>query len=119
MIRIAKFKSRNIKNIHFALGSSRHVPFKRKFDMICTVLSFHHWQKKSESLKYLSAFLEKGGEIRIYEYEARKIRGIHRFALPSHAIDKQELYKTARESGLVVYKIHQESALVRISLKKK
>jgi ubiquinone/menaquinone biosynthesis C-methylase UbiE len=119
MIRIAKLRARKSNNLKFALGSSRRIPFKIKFDVIYTALSFHHWEEKRESLKYLSKFLVNGGEIRIYEYNAHKIRGIHKAMLPSHALKKEELYKIVAETKLKISKVYERGPLMRISLKNK
>jgi ubiquinone/menaquinone biosynthesis C-methylase UbiE len=119
MLRIASLRGGKLNNLKFALGSSRRVPFKVKFDVIYTVLSFHHWEKKRESLNYLSSLLANNGEIRIYEYNAQKIRGIHKATLPSHALKMEELHEIVAKTNLKISKIYEKRPLVRVSLKKK
>jgi ubiquinone/menaquinone biosynthesis C-methylase UbiE len=99
MLRIAKAHSKRLK-IKFGYGSSRHIPFNKKFDLIISTISFHHWKMKTESLKYLSGFLKKGGEIRIYEFEKRELKGIWRYFMSSHAVSREEMREVAKESGL-------------------
>ena len=41
MVWIARHRN-SYRNIRFALGSSRSIPFKKKFDIIYASLSFHH-----------------------------------------------------------------------------
>jgi ubiquinone/menaquinone biosynthesis C-methylase UbiE len=119
MIRIAKQRAHGLNNPKFALGSSRYIPFKLKFDVIYTALSFHHWEKKSESLNYISKFLAKDGEIRIYEYNAHKTRGFHKATMSSHALKKEDLAAILAKTELRISKIYEKGPLMRVSLKKK
>jgi ubiquinone/menaquinone biosynthesis C-methylase UbiE len=112
MIKIAKRRSKGL-NITYGIGSSRHIPFKGKFGVIITTLSFHHWAKKAQSLRYLSRFLEKGAEIRIYEFEKGSAKGLGRYFLSTHAVTKQELLDAARQSGLKVKGIIRRKGFIR------
>lgn len=48
-------------------GSSKNIPFQGNFDLIISSMSFHHWEDRGGSLKYLSEHLETNGHIAIYE----------------------------------------------------
>ena len=74
---------------NIAAGSSRKVPFKFKFDMIISTISFHHWNSKQESLKYLLGRLNAGGELRIYEFCLDRLKGVKRGA-KAHAMSTSE-----------------------------
>ena len=118
MIAIARKKAMGIKNLKFALGSSRCVPFRTKFDLIYSSLSYHHWKRKEESLNYLSKFLVNGGEIRIYEYNMRKLHGFMGMGR-SHALDIREFRKTVKRTGLKIISVHESGRFVRMSLKRR
>ena len=49
-IALKKIEKHTAKNIIYLTGSSRHVPLKRRFNVIISTLSFHHWMRKKESL---------------------------------------------------------------------
>lgn len=115
MVRLSRMRP-GAKGIEFRLGSSRHLPFKMKFDLIITALSFHHWAKKAYSLRYLSRFLAKGGEMRIYEFDKDRLYPIVKQIFESHSMSKDELYAVASESGLRVKNILQARGFIRATL---
>lgn len=117
MIRIAKARSKGLE-IRYALGSSRYLPFKNKFDLIFSVRSFHHWAKKEESLRYLSKFLKRNGEIRIYEYERRELTGIGRCLVSAHSASKTEMIGIVKRSGLNAKGVLQKGGIIRIAMSK-
>ncbi len=55
------------ERLHLSLGSSRDIPFKRKFDVIYSSLSFHHWAVRGGSVEYILDSLSGGGSFVIYE----------------------------------------------------
>lgn len=112
MIRIAKIRGRKY-SVKFAVGSSRSIPLKRKFDLIISTLSFHHWAERESSLRYLKRFLKKKGEIRVYEFEREKIRGAERRLFSPHAVSKEELVHAAKNSGLKVKGISRKNGFIR------
>ncbi len=91
MLRIASRRlSKNKKQKFFVeLGNSRAIPYKEKFDVIISTISFHHWVFKFKSLKYLLTKLNKGGELRIYEFYKDNLRGLKRGA-KAHALSMKE-----------------------------
>lgn len=110
MLRIASKKAKD-SGIHFAEGHSLHVPFHTKFDLITSSISFHHWAHKKESLEYLSQFLNRDGEIRIYEF--RKIG--HLPIQAKHSMTKEELRGAAEGTGLRVKEIIEKKNKLRAS----
>ncbi len=101
--------------ISFANGYSNYIPFHRKFDLIISSLSFHHWAHKKESMRYLSGFLVKGGEIRIYEFRRA---GPLRFHGP-HSMDIDEIRRAAEGSGLRAREIIEKGDKLRATFVKK
>ena len=48
-------------------GNSQSIDYNLKFDVIVTTMSFHHWEEKGKSLRYLKTLLNENGSIIIYE----------------------------------------------------
>ncbi len=117
MVRIAKGSAKRRANIRIAQGSSRNVPFRRKFDIIYTSLSFHHWQKKAESLAYLKGLLARAGEIRIYEYAKTNSRVLGLLGISAHTLDVDELRRAARDARLSVRAVAYSGRVVKVSLR--
>ena len=115
MIRIAKSRKGNARNVHFALGSSRSIPFNRKFNIIISSLSFHHWADKERSLMYLKGLLNKGGEIRIYERQ--RGRGLVLPGLSSHLLDMGQAAEAAAASGLKVTSVKKRNGFICLTMK--
>ncbi|EET89735.1 MAG: class I SAM-dependent methyltransferase [Candidatus Micrarchaeales archaeon] len=120
MLSIARGNSTGLKRVHFALGSSRSIPFKIKFDMIISSLSMHHWKEKEESLRYLSKFLSKNGEIRIYEFEREApksgpIGAIKGTVVGHHSLSLKEFKHIAYGSGLKVRSVHRANGFIRVT----
>lgn len=73
MIKISESKFKKInKKVNLKLGSSRIIDFKIKFDVIYTSLSYHHWNNREKSIKYILDKLNKKGSFIIYEYDKDK-----------------------------------------------
>ncbi len=89
-IAVKKFEKMNIKNIHYALGSGRYIPFKKKFDVILSSISFHHWKKKKESIEYLLSKLDSNGQLIIYEFFYDRLNVINRAAIGKHSLPLKE-----------------------------
>ncbi|MCL5440538.1 MAG: methyltransferase domain-containing protein [Candidatus Marsarchaeota archaeon] len=115
MIAIAKRKAGSATKIKFALGSSRHVPFNIKFDMIISTLSFHHWARKKESLQYLKSLLAKGGQIRIYERQRGS--GLMFPGFSSHLLDIDEAISAVKSSGLKIVRVAKKNGFVCLTIK--
>lgn len=110
MLGIARKRSKGL-NINFERGYSLNVPFKKKFDMIVSSLSFHHWAHRKESLRYLSRLLVRKGEIRIYEYKKQEHR-ILRFIKEKHSMSAEELRSAADGTGLRVKRITESNGML-------
>ena len=106
-----------VKGVIAALGSSTYVPFRRKFRVIYSTLSFHHWARKVESLRYLSHFLDREGELRIYEVARGDRKHMVSFLASSHSLDIKSIYPQARASGLKVSHMRMENGFVAVSLR--
>lgn len=57
-------------------GSSRHVPFDARFDLIFSSMSFHHWKEKEASLRNLSRYLTETGRIMIFDLDRNQFPGM-------------------------------------------
>lgn len=104
MVKIANNRFKGNPNVNLAVGSSTYVPFDKKFDIIISSLSMHHWNDKKGSLKYLSKFLAEGGEIDIYEFLLSKGKSLSEHfeycVAKSHMVSKQQLEQYGEEAGL-------------------
>lgn len=116
MLRIA-IKNNKGGEARFAIGYSQRLPFKRRFDVIISSVSFHHWAHKKESLAYLSGFLKPGGEIRIYEL--KKSNRFFEYFVDKHRMNIDELKHAANGAGLVVKGIMEKNGFVRGTYVKK
>ena len=117
MIVIARNRARDTKNLHFDLGSSRYVPFKRKFDVIFTTISFHHSARKEQSLMYLSGLLSKNGELRIYEFNKDRLHGIMH-SISKHSASKADILVVAKSANLRSSGIVTNKDFIRVSLRR-
>lgn len=117
MLRIARSNSKGLACVKFRRGSSRHLGFYRKFDLIFSTISFHHWVGKLQSLRYLSVFLARGGEIRVYEFE-RGGSFIAKHLLPSHSATKRELVGFGKEAGLKVKHVLRKNGFIMVAFTK-
>ena len=73
MVRVAARKiARNglSTRIQVKQGSSRYPYLDRKFGMIISSFSFHHWKNQKEGLSILMTGLESGGELSIFDMNA-------------------------------------------------
>ncbi|MCL4362018.1 MAG: class I SAM-dependent methyltransferase [Candidatus Parvarchaeum sp.] len=95
MKRIAERKiiKNEIKNVKYELGSSRHILFSEKFDLIVTTISFHHWKEKEKSIKYLLKKLNARGIFIIYEFCYDKLNGFQKMSIGKHSLSIKEAEK--------------------------
>jgi len=116
MLRIA-IRNNKGREARFAIGYSQRLPYKRRFDMIISSVSFHHWAHKKESLAYLSGFLKPGGEIRIYEL--RKSNRFFEYLVDRHRMGIDGLKHAADGTGLMVKGLVEKDSFVRGTYVKK
>ncbi len=88
-----RFRKLGIQGIKYGLGSSRHIPFKGKFDVIVTTISFHHWKEKKDSIKYLLKKLAIGGRLIICEFYYDKLSIMQKTIIGKHALSLKEANK--------------------------
>ena len=111
MVEIAR-RRLNRYGVRVKLGYSLLVPFKQKFDIICSTMSFHHWAHKKESLAYLSGFLKKDGKIMIYEMKKGRDLPLIGF-LQAHRMSRRELELIASGTGLKMDSIKETKIFIR------
>ncbi|PYB69013.1 class I SAM-dependent methyltransferase [Thermoplasma sp. Kam2015] len=91
MISIAKKKlSRFDGRVNLQLGSSRSIPFDRKYDFIFTSISFHHWKCREDGLRNMAKYANEKGVVAVYEYYRPNLRGFHK-AAGKHALTMDEV----------------------------
>jgi len=116
-IAIRKFNKLGINNIKYKLGSSRNIPFKEKFDVILTSISFHHWKEKEKGIKYLLSRLNKNGYLNIYEFSYDKLNKLQKAAIGKHSLSLEEAkkysFKGYRE------KIKLDKNIIKVTFNKK
>ena len=97
MLKIAEKRIRNsasekgLDKIHLALGSSRVIPFDRKFDVIFSSLSFHHWKEREAGIPYVMRKLNNGGNFVIYEFNREALSLLRRKLCASHSLSADDL----------------------------
>jgi SAM-dependent methyltransferase len=100
---------RGVDNLHFTVGSSRSLP-DRRFDLAYSVLSFHHWARKDESLRNIHDHLA-GGEFLVFEYNRRKLP-LHYFPARSHSVTPDTLVELGGRSGFTQVNIEAQGVLL-------
>ena len=115
MLRFAEKRARGMGNLRVSLGSSRRLKLDRKFEMIFSALSFHHWARQEESLRYLRDFLARDGEIRVYEFERERNGAIFRRVAGSHSTTAEELTRTGRRAGMELAGSIVEGRFLRVA----
>ncbi len=72
-------------------GNNRHIPFDRKFDLIFSSLSFHHWKERDESIPDILGRLSGYGEFVIYEYDREKMSFLRRLVMGKHSLSASDV----------------------------
>ncbi|MCL5423705.1 MAG: class I SAM-dependent methyltransferase [Candidatus Marsarchaeota archaeon] len=114
MINIA---NKNNINVTFILGSNRKLPKNKKFDIIFSSLSFHHWPDKETSITHIIDSLNPGGTFVIYESDKDKIGYLTRIFIGSHAMTKKE-FKEISFNIRKKIKIRHKNSLIIAEIKK-
>lgn len=83
--------------VNIAGGSSREIPFDKKFDIVFSSLSFHHWQKQQESILNILKYLNPEGRFLVFEYGHELIEG-YKKAAKSHALSMNQLENLRKTS---------------------
>ncbi len=115
MIKISKNKLKKMnKKVNLKLGSSRKINFKIKFDIIYTSLSYHHWNNREKSIKYILNKLNKKGSFIIYEYNKSK-KSFFNLG-HNHMMNKKE-FKNIMFKGFK-RNITQDQDIIKVEFKK-
>jgi SAM-dependent methyltransferase len=80
-----------LSDVYLSLGNSRLIPFHKKFDMIFSSLSFHHWKNREESIPYILTRLNENGEFAIYEYDRDALSFLRRMVAGKHALSTNDV----------------------------
>ena len=92
-IAVKKFDRNKIEGIKYKLGSSGYIPFKNRFDLIVTSISFHHWKEKEKSIRYLLGRLNKDGKLVVYEFCYDKLNNLQKKFIGKHSLSIEEAKK--------------------------
>jgi ubiquinone/menaquinone biosynthesis C-methylase UbiE len=114
MINIA---NKNNFNVTFILGSNRKLPKNKKFDIIFSSLSFHHWPDKETAITYILNSLKPGGTFIIYESDRDKMSYLTRILVGSHAMTEKEFEDISVQIGKKI-KIRHKDSLIIAEIKK-
>lgn len=97
MLELAEKKIREVNSttkpitVHLSRGNSRIIPFERKFDMIFSSLSFHHWNYRDESIPNILERLNENGEFVVYEYDRETMSYLRRLIAGKHALSEEDV----------------------------
>lgn len=98
-------------SVQLSLGSSRVIPFDRKFDMIFSSISFHHWKTREENIPYILSRLENDGEFTIYEYDKDAQSLLRKMILGKHSLSANEA-KDFQFAGYAKTIVHIEPFII-------
>jgi ubiquinone/menaquinone biosynthesis C-methylase UbiE len=109
MVKLAKNKFKNNKNVEITLGSAGKIPYNdQTFDYVTCVYSFHHHPNQSLSIKEMARVLKPGGKLLVLdaniegpirkwfsdlETKMNKEEGVHK-------VTKKEMFDLFSKSGL-------------------
>ena len=97
MLELAEKKIREMNpttkpiKVHLSRGNSRIIPFERKFDIIFSSLSFHHWNDRDKSIPNILERLNENGEFVIYEYDRETMSYLRRLIAGKHALSEEDV----------------------------
>lgn len=77
--------------IHLALGSSRFIPFEKRFDFVFSTYSFHDWNNREQSVPLILSKLREGGTFAVYEYERDSIPSIFKLLFGKYMLSHDEI----------------------------
>ena len=100
-----------LSHVFLSRGNNRHIPFDRKFDIIFSSLSFHHWKDRNESIRDILARLSGHGEFVIYEYDGETMSLLRRLVMGKHTLSAVDV-EGLRFDGYVTRVQHCGSVIV-------
>ena len=116
MVRIARSRYGNAKNLHFSTGRNTSIRPKRHFDTIITTLSFHHWAVKRDALEYISGYLARNGAMIIYEF----VKPENKLILEgSHSLSVREAKGYSDMKGLKLQSVKVRGQYIVVEFRKR
>jgi ubiquinone/menaquinone biosynthesis C-methylase UbiE len=98
-----------VDNVHFKLGSSRVLP-DLSFDIIYSVLSFHHWAKQAQALDQVYTHLS-GGKFMVFEYNKDRLP-FYYFPARGHAMRVKTFEELKQHSRFSRLEVKEEGRLL-------
>jgi len=98
-----------VKNVRFKLGSSRALP-DLSFEIIYSVLSFHHWAKQSQALEQIYSHLA-GGKFMVFEYNRDRLP-FYYFPARGHAMRVEAFEELSKRSPFPKLEVKAEGRLL-------
>lgn len=80
-----------LRKLHFSLGSCRFIPFDKKFDLIFSSLSFHHWNNRERCVPPILEKLNEEGTFAIYEYSKDALPLFWRVLFKKHTLSAHDV----------------------------
>ncbi|MGC8581575.1 MAG: class I SAM-dependent methyltransferase [Thermoplasmata archaeon] len=102
-----KAEKKKLKNVLFAEGSSRIIPFKEKFDFAFSVLSLHHWDGLEDSFRVISEYLKDNGLFIAYEFNIDYFKNMPK-VLKIHLVDPQKIEKYNSKYFSLSYEVERK-----------
>ncbi len=109
--------NKNNTTVKFILGSNRELPKNKKFDIIFSSLSFHHWPDKETSINYILDSLIPSGIFIIYESDKNKMNYLSKMLIGNHAMTEEAFKKISSKIGKKI-KIRRRGSLIIAEIKK-
>lgn len=104
---LSKYSSEAEAPVHLSLGSSRLIRFDKRFDIIFSSISFHHWEKRAECIPYVLSRLGGFGQFILYEYDRTALSRVRKMIAGKHALSERDVvelnfdgYKTIIEHNI-------------------
>jgi len=102
-----------LSDVYLSLGNSRLIPFDKKFDMIFSSLSFHHWKNREESIPYILTRLNENGEFAIYEYDRDGLSFLRRMVAGKHALSTNDVKGLGFDGCKKIIELREPFIIVR------
>jgi SAM-dependent methyltransferase len=102
-----------LSDVYLSLGNSRLIPFDKKFDMIFSSLSFHHWKNREESIPYILTRLNENGEFTIYEYDRDALSFLRRMVAGKHALSTNDVKGLGFDGYKKIIELREPFIIVR------
>lgn len=111
----AAVKSGVSDQVKFQVGSSRSLDFSERYDIIISILSFHHWMNREQSIENIMKALKPGGELIIFEITNNG--DFNRKFVKSHLMSRAEFDSIGSRIGHIP-EICERSGFISASFRK-